>query len=173
MVLVLCSYHISIAQQVDAVSVEMKWKAIWSTSQGLNWEIQELKSVTVFFWSTLKSQPGLEAVMVPRVQGAGQTTGKQCGAPSASNLRKSFWLLKTLDFFFSFPDIRDLQNFPLPAVFWPLPQATHALAARSRTAPLGTVGSDRNCISLSTKLCDFRPSFPSVWGRKQETIRNW
>lgn len=69
MVLVLCSYHISIAQQVDAVSVEMKWKAIWSTSQGLNWEIQELKGVTVFFWSILKSQPGLEAVMVPAVQG--------------------------------------------------------------------------------------------------------
>lgn len=35
---------------------------------------------------------------------------------------------KTTDFFFLFPNIRDLQNFPL----WPLPQATHAMAAGSR-----------------------------------------
>lgn len=164
MVLVLCSYHISIAQQVDAVSVEMKWKAIWSTSQGLNWEIQELKSVTVFFWSTLKSQPGLEAVMVPAVQGGGRPLESNAGLSlrPASGRVSGFSKLLMFFFFFSFPDIRDLQNFPPPAVYWPLPQATHTLAARSRTAPMGTVGSDRNCISLSTKLCDFRPSFPSV-----------
>lgn len=64
----LCSYHISIAQQVDAGSVQVKWKAIGSTSQGLNWEVQELKSLTIFFWSTLKSQPGLETATVSLVQ---------------------------------------------------------------------------------------------------------
>lgn len=68
----LCSYHISIAQWVDAGSVQMKWKAIWSTSQGLNWEIKELKSVTIFFWSTLNSQPALEAVTASLVQGGGR-----------------------------------------------------------------------------------------------------
>lgn len=102
MVLVLCSYHISIAQQVDAVSVEMKWKAIWSTSQGLNWEIQELKSVTVFFWSTLKSQPGLEAVMVPAVQGGGRPLESNAGLSLRPASGRVSGFSKLLMFFFFF-----------------------------------------------------------------------
>lgn len=45
---VLCSYCISIGKQVGAEYVEMKCKAIWST-----YHVQELKNVTIFFWSTL------------------------------------------------------------------------------------------------------------------------
>ena len=161
MALVLCSYHISIAQQVDAGSVEMKWKATRSTSQGLNWKIQELKSATIFFWSTLKRQPGLEAVTASLVQGGGRPVESNAVVSLHPTSGRVSGFSKTLDVF-SFPNIRDLQNFPVPTVFWPLPQSTHAVAARSRTAPLGNVGSGRNCISHSMKLCDFKTSFPSV-----------
>lgn len=71
--------------------------------------------------------------------GAGQTSGKQCGGLSVLNLGKIFRFLKNSRCFF-FPDIRDLQNFPLPAMFWPIFLAFHAMAAGSRIVPLGKVG---------------------------------
>jgi len=96
----ICSYYISIAQQVDAGSVEKKWKIIWSASQGLNWEIQEFPCVTTFFLVHPNSQPELEAVTTSLAQGRGQTGEKQCGGHSAANLAKSFRFLKSSRRFF-------------------------------------------------------------------------
>lgn len=109
-------------------------------------EIQELKSRTVLFLVHPKQPARAGGCNSVSGAGRGQTSGKQRGGHSAPNLGKSFRFLK------SFPNIRDKQNFPLPAAFWPLPQATHTVAAGSRKVPLGNVGSNRNCVSRSTKL---------------------